>query len=86
VPVWRRRHTYVRLRAVGAAAAVALIALGISARAPLSPSETDKLPRVTNFANNADQEVVLIFRRAENERAARSGFHPMREGDVTRPI
>jgi predicted anti-sigma-YlaC factor YlaD len=85
VPVWRRRQAYARLRAVGAAAAVALIALGISARAPLSPGETDKLPRVTNFANNAEREVDLINRRAENDKA-RSGFHPMREGDVTRPI
>ena len=86
MPMWRRRrHAYARVRAIGAAAAVALIALGISARAPLSPGETDKLPRVTNFANNAEQEVVLIQRRAQNDEA-RSGFHPMREGDVTRPI
>ena len=37
VPIWRRRPVYSRFRAVGAAAAVAVMALGIAQRAPLSP-------------------------------------------------
>jgi predicted anti-sigma-YlaC factor YlaD len=87
VPVWRRRQAYARVRAVGAAAAVAAMALGIAARAPLSTGERDKLqlPRVTNFANNADREVALIIRRAENDQA-RSHLRFTAEGFVTRPI
>jgi hypothetical protein len=86
VPVWRRRQAYARLRAVGAAAAVAAIALGVSARAPLSSDERNKLdlPRVTNFANNADREVALILRRSANDDARR--FRPAHEGDTTRAI
>ena len=37
-PAWRRRNAYGRVRAVGAAAAVAAMALGVASRAPL-PSE-----------------------------------------------
>ena len=85
VPVWRRRPVYSRLSAVGAAAAVAVMALGVTARPPLSPGESDKLPRVTNFANNAEREVSLIIRRAENDNA-RSHLRSTVEGIVTRPI
>ena len=87
VSVWRRRPAYARVRTVGAAAAVALMALGVAARAPLSTSERDKLalPRVTNFANNAEHEVALIIRRAENDNA-RTRFRPTVEGIATRPI
>jgi ferric-dicitrate binding protein FerR (iron transport regulator) len=35
VPAWRRRTVYARVRTVGAAAAVALMALGVASRAPL---------------------------------------------------
>jgi hypothetical protein len=38
VPFWRRRAVYARFRAAGAAAAVAAMALGVAARAPL-PSD-----------------------------------------------
>ena len=38
VPFWRRRAVYARFRAVSAAAAVAAMALGVAARAPL-PSD-----------------------------------------------
>jgi predicted anti-sigma-YlaC factor YlaD len=87
LPVWRRRHVYARVRTVGAAAAVALMALGLAGRAPLSTGDRDRLqlPRVTNFANNAEQEVALIIRRAENDHA-RSRLRPTVEGVVTRPI
>ena len=41
VPIWRRRPVYARVRAVGAAAAVAVMALGVAARAPLSASDRE---------------------------------------------
>ena len=77
MPIWRRRPVYARVRAVGAAAAVAVMALGIASRAPLSASDSESfdLPRVTNFANKApEREVELITRRVENEKA---GTHPL---------
>ena len=89
VPVWRRRPIYVRFRAVGAAAAVAVMALGIASREPLSRGEQSvlDLPRVTNFANKApEREVELITRRVENDRAATTRFRPRKQGIVTRPI
>jgi anti-sigma factor RsiW len=85
VRVWRRRPVYSRVSAVGAAAAVAVMALGVSVRAPLSTGESDKLPRVTNFANNAEREVALIVRRAENDEA-RSHLRSTVTSVVTRPI
>jgi len=85
VPVWRRRPVYSRISAVGAAAAVAVMAFGVSARAPISPGESDRLPRVTNFASNAEREVALIIRRAENDNA-RSRLRSTVEGIITRPI
>jgi predicted anti-sigma-YlaC factor YlaD len=88
VPVWRRRPVYARVRTVGAAAAVALMALGLAARGPVAPGDRERLelPRVTNFANTADREVELIIRRAENAQAAQTRFRPKREGIATRPI
>jgi predicted anti-sigma-YlaC factor YlaD len=85
VPVWRRRPLYSRVSAIGAAAAVAVMALGVSARAPLSTGERESLPRVTNFANNAEREVALIVRRADNDKA-RSYSRQKVAGIVTRPI
>ena len=88
IPIWRRRPVYARVRAVSAAAAVAVMALGIAARAPLSSSESDSfdLPRVTNFANTAPtREVELITRRVENQRAA-NRFKPRKSGIVMRPV
>ncbi len=89
VPIWRRRPVYARVRAVGAAAAVAVMALGIAARAPLSTGEADslQLPRVTNFANTApEREVELITRRVENEKAGTTRFRPRKPGVVMRPV
>lgn len=89
VPLWRRRPAYARVRAVGAAAAVAMMALGIASRAPLAPSESDsfKVPQVTNFANRApEREVELIIRRVENQKAAPSRYRPRRPGVVMRPV
>ena len=89
VPLWRRRPAYARLRAVGAAAAVAVMALGVASRAPLAPSESDsfKVPQVTNFANKApEREVELITRRVQNEKAATSRYRPRKPGVVMRPV
>jgi anti-sigma factor RsiW len=85
VPVWRRRPVYARLRAVGAAAAVAVMALGVASRAPLAPSERNslELPQVTNFANAAPQrEVELITRRVENRELAATRFRPKKPSVV----
>jgi anti-sigma factor RsiW len=79
VPIWRRRPVYARFRAVGAAAAVALMALGVASRAPLAPSERSEnaLPQVTNFANAApEREVELIARRVENRELGETRFRP----------
>ncbi len=89
VPVWRRRPVYARFRAVGAAAAVAVMALGIASRGPLTTSDqgTFDLPRVTNFANQApEREVELINRRVENEKAGSTRFRPRKPGVVMRPV
>lgn len=89
VPIWRRRPVYARVRAVGAAAAVALMALGIASRSPLDPSDREsfELPRVTDFANQAPiREVELIARRADNEKIASTRYRPKKQGAVTRPI
>ena len=89
VPIWRRRPVYARFRAVGAAAAVAVMALGIASRAPLSAGDREsfELPRVTNYANKTPQrEVELITRRVENEKAVSTSFRPQKPGAVVRPI
>ncbi|MGZ8783021.1 MAG: zf-HC2 domain-containing protein [Gaiellaceae bacterium] len=89
VPVWRRRPVYARMRTVGAAAAVAAMALGIASREPLAPGDRSAfdLPRVTNFANKApEREVELILRRAANLEAASTRFRPRVQGRSTRPI
>ena len=89
VPIWRRRPVYARVRAVGAAAAVAVMALGVASRAPLSASDRESfdLPRVTNFANKTPvHEVELIARRVENEKAGTTTFRPRKAGSVVRPI
>jgi hypothetical protein len=89
IPSWRRRPVYARLRTVGAAAAVAVMALGVASRAPLSPTERDsfELPRVTNFANAApEREVELITRRVENLEAGQTRFRPRKQGIVIRPV
>ena len=89
LPIWRRRPVYARVRAVGAAAAVAVMALGVASRAPLSASDRESfdLPRVTNFANKTPlHEVELIARRVENEKAGTTTFRPRKTGSVVRPI
>lgn len=90
VPSRRRRPAYAGMRAAGAAAAVAVMALGIASRGPLAPGERgslDDLPRVTNFANKLpEREVELIIRRAENDVARTTRYRPRKQGDAIRPI
>ena len=89
VPIWRRRPVYARVRAVGAAAAVAVMALGVASRAPLSAGDRESfdLPRVTNFANKTpEHEVELIARRVENEKAGDHPLPPEEARLVVRPI
>ena len=65
VPSWRR-HSAIpgRLGSLGAAAAVALMAIGIASRSPLPMTDesntSQQLPRVTDFGNNAQHEVAQI--------------------------
>src|SRR5688572_5897882 len=64
VPSWRRRTAITaRIGSLGAAAAVALMAIGIASRAPLptaDESSNSRLTRVTDYANNAPREVAQI--------------------------
>ncbi|HXH89545.1 MAG TPA: zf-HC2 domain-containing protein [Gaiellaceae bacterium] len=53
VPSWRRRTVYARFRTVGAAAAVAAMALGIAARAPLPSDARQDGFRAPNVAASA---------------------------------
>ena len=60
------RRIPARARMVGAAAAVAAMALGIAARAPLSPGqqETFQQPRVVDFSGDlAEQQALRDVRR-----------------------
>ena len=63
IPAWRR-HSALRgrLGSLGAAAAVALMAIGIASRAPLPVDgrSASQFPRVTDYANNAQREVAQI--------------------------
>ena len=67
VPTRYRTRVYARARMVGAAAAVAAMALGIAARAPLSPQQhqTFQLPRVADFSGGdlAEQQALRDVRR-----------------------
>ena len=44
IPTWRRRSVAARVRAIGSAAAVAVMALGVASRAPLSSGEERSFP------------------------------------------
>jgi predicted anti-sigma-YlaC factor YlaD len=71
LPVWHRRRAYSGLRAVGAAAAVAVMALGIASRSPVSNGERQslQLPRVVDFSGG-DQAEVLKLRNQRSEAIA----------------
>ena len=88
IPTWRRRTAYARVRAVGAAAAVAVMALGIASRAPLGTEERDtfQLPRVVDFSGGDQAEAqklreirlaaLAAEREARNRPARRFGNQP----------
>ena len=79
IPTWRRRQRYARIRTVGAAAAVAVMALGIASRAPLTTSETKplQLPQITDFSENVQQEDAQFraLRHAVHRRLALDQAH-----------
>jgi predicted anti-sigma-YlaC factor YlaD len=67
IPTWRRGALTARFRAVGAAAAVAVMALGIASRAPLSAGERQSLQvrPVLDFSggDQAEQQQLRDLRR-----------------------
>jgi predicted anti-sigma-YlaC factor YlaD len=62
LPVRYRHPAWGSIRAVGAAAAVAVMALGIAARAPLSTGDREsiQLPRVVDFSGGDQQEMATL--------------------------
>lgn len=78
LPVRHRRRAYSGVHAVGAAAAVAVMALGIASRSPLSTGEREsiQLPRVVDFSGGDQAEIrKLLSQRSEvlaTARAARN--------------
>ena len=82
IPTWHRRPVYARFRGVAAAAAVAVMALGIASRAPLATSDRESLQqaRVIDFSGGdaVEQQTLLNTRtytlasqRATRNRPAR---------------
>ena len=67
IPMWRRGSVTARVRAVGAAAAVAVMALGIASRPPLSSGERQSLQvqPVLDFSGGeqAEQQQLRDLRR-----------------------
>lgn len=67
IPTWHRRPAYARMRAIGAAAAVAVMALGVASRAPLSTGDQQsfQIPRVVDFSggDEAEQQALRNLRR-----------------------
>lgn len=62
IPSWHRRPVYARFRGVAAAAAVAVMALGIASRAPLATSDREslQLPRVVDFSGGDLAEIQRL--------------------------
>jgi predicted anti-sigma-YlaC factor YlaD len=88
LPVWHRRRAYTSFRAVGAAAAVAVMALGIASRSPLSNGDRQsiQLPRVVDFSGgdqaeiqqlrNQRSEAIAVARATRNRPARRLDNQP----------
>jgi len=84
----RGQPVYARLRTVGAAAAVAVMAFGIAARAPLSTSESEAIsfPRVVDFSGgdqaeiqrlrNLRREAIAVAQAVRNRPAKQLGNQP----------
>ena len=79
---WRRRPVYARLRTVGAAAAVAVMALGIASRAPLSSGESQsfRLPPAADLSSDdrSENQELRDLRRAAIVRATAAMNRPTR--------
>jgi hypothetical protein len=73
IPTWRRRLALARLGTVGAAAAVALMAVGIASRGQLVNSDRKpaQLPRVAGFS---DDQAELQLLHSERRRATAQAF------------
>ena len=82
IPTRRRLPVYARVRTVGAAAAVALMALGIASQAPFSAGEQEsfRLPRVVDFSggDEAEQRALRNLRRAAIVAASAARNRPAR--------
>lgn len=88
IPTRRRQPVYARVRTVGAAAAVALMALGIASRAPLSAGDQESFQpaRVVDFSGgdeaeqralrNLHREAVVAASAARNRPARHFGNQP----------
>ena len=67
IPAWRPRPAHARMRLVGAVAAVAVMALGIASRTPLSGGERESLQpsRVVDVSGGdaAEQQALRSLRR-----------------------
>jgi Putative zinc-finger len=76
LPVWHRRRAWASVRAVSAAAAVAVMALGIAARAPLSTGDREsiQLPRVVDFSGGDQQEMQTLRSQRREAIAAANAF------------
>lgn len=70
ITTWGRRRVLARLRTVGAAAAVAVMALGIASHAPLAKDERKpaELSRVSD--RSGDQAELLLLRKERLEAIA----------------
>jgi len=82
IPTWRRRRVYARVRMVGAAAAVAVMALGIAARAPVSTGEQGafEFPVVVDFSGSdqAEHQALRDIRREAMVAAIEARTRPAR--------
>ena len=88
IPAWRRRTVQARLRAAGAVAAVAVMALGIASRAPLPTGETQTFrpTPVLDFSGgdqaehqalrDARREAIVAALEARNRPARHFGNQP----------
>ena len=63
IPTWQRRRALARLRTIGSAAAVAVMALGIASRAPVANNDRKPVqpPQVAGFSD--DQAELQLLRR-----------------------
>jgi anti-sigma factor RsiW len=84
LPVWHRRRAWAGVRTVSAAAAVAVMALGIASRAPLSSGDREsiRLPRVVDFSGG-DQAEMQRLRSQRREAIAVANAIKNRPGRLT---